>query len=989
MHKTISIVASASDRADVRNHAVTLGAASKRSPFLAAILATALLAAAPVPASALTKTVCPTGCQYTSITGAINSLTFPLTDSVTINVGAGTYRERVRLFNKDGASAARRFIIQAVGAATIDGSDDFTGTNMWVADDINPSVYSADISNTPMAPPSSQVFVNDERYLYTTANYWTMGSHRYTIYNGILYVNAGGSNPGSWPTFVGNNSRKWGFDIGDTDYLTIDGFTVARCDEEGINIRGTGGTPADTNLRAVIVKNCTSKQNWLRGIFFRNCAECLISNNTTFSNGGYGIYFNIGTRSAILGNTSYLNDKPDSVWAGVAGIKVGDSGDSNMVSFVTVDYNRVHDNEDSGIDLKGAKHILVRRNVSYGNGDHGYDNNGTKHTWFINDVASGNDHDGISIENTASAVEVYNCILAYNTLDATTLATNENVAELWVKGTGAFVSDHNMIVGTRPYGNIWGNGSRLRGLTQWGSVLDTSLVAWQSSSSEDAHSRSSDPLFTDGANGNFIVNAATSESVERAKTNMVADPAGWASPWWLATDPRGFVPNDNDSIPNSGDGSPNYADIGAYEYDAKPAAMTDLRADVVTDSSVHLLWTASGDDGMVGTATSVDLRWSETGITEATFGSATAVSPQPSPGNPGATQGYLFSVLPMCTLYYYGLKYGDDENGLKGDLGDTVRVVTNPVWHNGQWVCDEGLGAPLLSSARRESAWRATVTSVATLGGTMAKPELQAGSGGGGPLVVEMAPSGNGLDVRLVALRSEEAAGYGASGVVYQVPDRAGVWGTRLRYDLPRGSAWAVLPSVRKGRWVFVESLRIQGVNSSLIVDGVSWQLEQAHHSRIGDVTAMTGADQPPTLTPGDTLTVVYRRNAAEADSPPSWLVFMDKPAGDAAPTGARGPAIDNSMPTEFSLQQNHPNPFVAKTTFRFDLPQPQAVRLEVYDLMGRRVAVLRNAWTPAGRHSLDWDGRNGSGSRARPGTYLCRLAAGSFRAERKLVILP
>ena len=89
------------------------------------------------------------------------------------------------------------------------------------------------------------------------------------------------------------------------------------------------------------------------------------------------------------------------------------------------------------------------------------------------------------------------------------------------------------------------------------------------------------------------------------------------------------------------------------------------------------------------------------------------------------------------------------------------------------------------------------------------------------------------------------------------------------------------------------------------------------------------------------------------------------------------------------SLHQNQPNPFAAATTFRFDLPRPTIVQFELFDITGRRVVVLRNGWLPAGRHSLDWDGRDGSGAAARPGAYLCRMTAGSFRAEKKLVVLP
>ena len=105
--------------------------------------------------------------------------------------------------------------------------------------------------------------------------------------------------------------------------------------------------------------------------------------------------------------------------------------------------------------------------------------------------------------------------------------------------------------------------------------------------------------------------------------------------------------------------------------------------------------------------------------------------------------------------------------------------------------------------------------------------------------------------------------------------------------------------------------------------------------------------------------------------------------------TDAATVAVTEDLPAGFVLYQNQPNPFAASTTFRFDLPRPETVRLEVFDLMGRRVATVRAAWMPAGRHSLEWNSRDAGGSPVRPGAYVYRIAAGSFRSQRKLVVLP
>jgi flagellar hook assembly protein FlgD len=64
-------------------------------------------------------------------------------------------------------------------------------------------------------------------------------------------------------------------------------------------------------------------------------------------------------------------------------------------------------------------------------------------------------------------------------------------------------------------------------------------------------------------------------------------------------------------------------------------------------------------------------------------------------------------------------------------------------------------------------------------------------------------------------------------------------------------------------------------------------------------------------------------------------------------------------------------------------------VKLEVFDLQGRRLRTLTNAAYGAGRWSVDWDQRDSNGNRMSPGIYLYRMNAGSFGAQRKMVLLP
>ena len=83
----------------------------------------------------------------------------------------------------------------------------------------------------------------------------------------------------------------------------------------------------------------------------------------------------------------------------------------------------------------------------------------------------------------------------------------------------------------------------------------------------------------------------------------------------------------------------------------------------------------------------------------------------------------------------------------------------------------------------------------------------------------------------------------------------------------------------------------------------------------------------------------------------------------------------------EFELRQNYPNPFNPATTISFRLPEANHVRLAVYDVTGREVAVLVNETLPSGSHSVTFE----AGSIA-TGVYIYRLQAGDFTQSRKML---
>ncbi|MEX0721466.1 MAG: T9SS type A sorting domain-containing protein [Balneolaceae bacterium] len=91
----------------------------------------------------------------------------------------------------------------------------------------------------------------------------------------------------------------------------------------------------------------------------------------------------------------------------------------------------------------------------------------------------------------------------------------------------------------------------------------------------------------------------------------------------------------------------------------------------------------------------------------------------------------------------------------------------------------------------------------------------------------------------------------------------------------------------------------------------------------------------------------------------------------------------NESIPDGFFLNQNYPNPFNPTTNINFELPKASEVRLEVYDMVGRKVASLVNERKAAGRYTVRFEAGNLSS-----GMYIYRIDAGNFVQTRKLMLI-
>ncbi len=95
----------------------------------------------------------------------------------------------------------------------------------------------------------------------------------------------------------------------------------------------------------------------------------------------------------------------------------------------------------------------------------------------------------------------------------------------------------------------------------------------------------------------------------------------------------------------------------------------------------------------------------------------------------------------------------------------------------------------------------------------------------------------------------------------------------------------------------------------------------------------------------------------------------------------ARG--VVGVVPTEFSVAQNFPNPFNAKTAIKFALPTTSNVTVTIYNVAGQVVETIDAGELPAGEHSVTWDATNISS-----GVYFYKVAAGQFSETMKMTLL-
>ncbi len=156
-------------------------------------------------------------------------------------------------------------------------------------------------------------------------------------------------------------------------------------------------------------------------------------------------------------------------------------------------------------------------------------------------------------------------------------------------------------------------------------------------------------------------------------------------------------------------------------------------------------------------------------------------------------------------------------------------------------------------------------------------------------------------------------------------------------------------------------------------------------------------------LRPGDNV-VSIEVHVPETASVPSFDAYViDQTMARVVPFGAQwaysdkgyrppdktlgeilsGIADEPSVPVAMALLPNYPNPFNPQTRITYSVSKAGNVALEVFDMLGRRVAVLLDEYRPAGTYTTTFD----AGHMA-SGAYILRMRAAGFQSTQKMLLL-
>jgi parallel beta-helix repeat protein len=374
--------------------------------------------------------------------------------------------------------------------------------------------------------------------------------------------------PGAAVTISG---AKHGFTISNQSWITVSGFTIQGSPRDGIYVYNATGVTLTGNTVRTSGQRVSGSTAY--GMYLNAMTGSVVSGNLVTDNSASGIFLTNGsTGNQVVGNESSWNAY--GYVRNAVGIDLRAPG--NLVKG-----NRVHDNEDSGIQsYPGGDNNTVVDNVSYHNmgftttvqsncsspptgntagcltGDHGIDNYGVTGGSVVGNTVYANVSAGINLEGVASGTTAGYTIADNISVDnAIGCPDGAGGTFKCPRTRGNIRVDATSQLGTSVDFDLV-NLSVAGTMMVWGSTSYTSLSAFRSASGQEPRGVQADPRFANASGGGFTL----------LPGSPAIDSANADAPGHLATDAAGQPRVDDPATANTGVGARSYDDRGAYEY---------------------------------------------------------------------------------------------------------------------------------------------------------------------------------------------------------------------------------------------------------------------------------------------------------------------------------------------------------------------------------------------------------------------------------------
>jgi hypothetical protein len=184
-----------------------------------------------------------------------------------------------------------------------------------------------------------------------------------------------------------------------------------------------------------------------------------------------------------------------------------------------------------------------------------------------------------------------------------------------------------------------------------------------------------------------------------------------------------------------------------------------------------------------------------------------------------------------------------------------------------------------------------------------------------------------------------------------------------------------------------LELVKAEGVAGSMF-DAERAADEVALRMEVGQGEVLLSDFGPKEVEGQDLVRLTFRQ---VGDGTPVWVRVTEGQAADGGGRTVRLTEAGIQVGGEelvFGLGQSRPNPFNASTQIAYTLAEEGDARLEVYNVLGQRVATLVRGRQPAGVYTLVWDGRDDLGRHVASGIYLYRLVSGSLAQTHRMLLL-